>query len=101
MSGRGVWMNTNHEMDHDDIKELRESLLSSRSQLAKQAGISQQTVYRLESGNGCRIETRRKVILALGSIARTKFLEGISVPNKAKTGRARSWLRSSSNDVYI
>ncbi len=38
----------------------------SKSELAREAGISVLTVGRIERGEECRLETMRKIILALG-----------------------------------
>jgi len=48
------------------VRELREKKLMSKSELARKAGISTVTVDRIERGESCRVETMRKIILALG-----------------------------------
>ena len=48
------------------VKVLREKKLMSKSELARKAGISTVTVDRIERGESCRVETMRKIILALG-----------------------------------
>ncbi len=48
------------------VKKLREKMLMSKSELARKAGISTVTVDRIERGESCRVETMRKIILALG-----------------------------------
>ncbi|MFA7060835.1 MAG: helix-turn-helix transcriptional regulator [Pedobacter sp.] len=48
------------------LKEVRESRLMSKSELARKAGVSTLTIDRIERGEQCRMETMRKVILALG-----------------------------------
>lgn len=48
------------------VKTIRESRLMSKSELAKKAGISTLTIDRIERGEKCRMETKRKIILALG-----------------------------------
>lgn len=48
------------------VKSIRESRLMSKSELARKAGISSLTIDRIERGEQCRLETMRKVILALG-----------------------------------
>lgn len=53
-------------MNHNSVKEIREKLLMSKAELARKAGVSPLTIDRLESGKACRVETKRKVILALG-----------------------------------
>jgi DNA-binding XRE family transcriptional regulator len=48
------------------LKSYREQVLISRTELARKAGLSVQTIERIEKGEGCRLETKRKIILALG-----------------------------------
>ena len=48
------------------LKQYRESLLMSKSELASKAGISPITIARIESGKPCRLDTQRKILLALG-----------------------------------
>jgi len=49
---------------HNTVRKIREQLLMSKSDLARKAGISPLTVDRIEKGMRCRIETKRKIILA-------------------------------------
>ena len=53
-------------LDQNSLKKIREELLISKSELARKAGISPLTIDRIENGNNCRSETKRKIILALG-----------------------------------
>jgi len=48
------------------VKDIREELLMSKAELARKAGVSPLTVDRVEKGMSCRVETKRKIILALG-----------------------------------
>jgi len=48
------------------VKSIRESLLISKSELARKSGVSPLTIDRIERGEKCRLETMRKIILALG-----------------------------------
>jgi DNA-binding XRE family transcriptional regulator len=48
------------------VKDIREELLMSKAELARKAGVSPLTIDRIEKGKNCRMETRRKIILALG-----------------------------------
>ena len=48
------------------LKETRESLLMSKTELAREAGVSPITITRIEEGMPCRLETKRKILLALG-----------------------------------
>ena len=53
-------------MGQNIVKEIREELLMSKAELARKAGVSPLTIDRIEKGKNCRMETRRKIILALG-----------------------------------
>ncbi len=53
-------------MGRNIIKSIREGLLISRAELARKAGLSPLTIDRIEKGRSCRMETKRKIILALG-----------------------------------
>ncbi len=48
------------------VKKIREELLMSKAELARKAGVSPLTIDRIERGMNCRMETKRKIILALG-----------------------------------
>jgi len=48
------------------VKETRESLLMSKAELAREAHVSPITISRIEQGMPCRVETKRKILLALG-----------------------------------
>lgn len=50
----------------NNVKNIRESRLQSKSELARKAGVSVLTIGRIERGEECRLETKRKIILALG-----------------------------------
>ena len=53
-------------MGQNIVKHIREELLMSKAELARKAGVSPLTIDRIEKGKSCRMETKRKVILALG-----------------------------------
>ena len=48
------------------LKSYREKVFISRAELARKAGISAATIDRIEKGEKCRLETKRKIIQALG-----------------------------------
>lgn len=50
----------------NNVQKLREAQLLSKAELARRAGISTLTIDRIESGLECRLDTKRKIILALG-----------------------------------
>jgi DNA-binding XRE family transcriptional regulator len=64
------WINHTGQQEgrlgHNSIKSIRERLLISRAELARKAGLSALTINRVEKGGSCRMETKRKIILALG-----------------------------------
>ena len=53
-------------MDRNTIRKIRERLMMSKAELARKAEVSAQTIGRIERGNSCRMETKRKIILAFG-----------------------------------
>ena len=50
----------------NSLKKFREKLLMSKAELARKAGLSALTIDRIEKGMSCCLETKRKIILALG-----------------------------------
>lgn len=53
-------------MSGNIVKKIREEQLMSKAELARKAGVSSLTIDRIEKGKSCRMETKRKIILALG-----------------------------------
>jgi len=53
-------------IEKNSLREIRESLMMSKSELSRKAGISPLTIKRIENGKSCRVETKRKILLALG-----------------------------------
>jgi len=54
------------ERGANNVRALREEQLLTKAELARKAGISPLTLARIESGSPCRVDTKRKIILALG-----------------------------------
>ncbi|OQY04483.1 MAG: transcriptional regulator [Desulfobacteraceae bacterium 4572_123] len=52
-------------MGANSLTEIRESLLISKAELARKANVSPITISRIEKGMPCRMETKRKILLAL------------------------------------
>ena len=52
-------------MGKNSLKEIREQRLLSKAELARKAGVSPLTIDRIEKGKNCRMETKRKILLAL------------------------------------
>jgi len=48
------------------VQHLRQERLLSKAELARRAGVSVLTIDRVEKGASCRLDTKRKIILALG-----------------------------------
>ena len=55
-----------YSMSKNFLRQIRESLMLSKGELARKAYISHGTVTRIERGMPCRIETKRKIVLTLG-----------------------------------
>jgi predicted transcriptional regulator len=51
---------------NNSLLKIRESLLMSKAELARKANVSPITIARIEDGQPCRMETKRKILLALG-----------------------------------
>ena len=52
-------------MWENNVQRFRESLLLSKAELARKSGLSTLTIDRVESGRPCRLDTKRKILLAL------------------------------------
>jgi DNA-binding XRE family transcriptional regulator len=48
------------------VRELREDRLMTQAQLAKKARVALRTIHSVEKGMNCRMDTKRKILLALG-----------------------------------
>jgi len=58
--------NLEETLGRNIVRKIREELLMSKAELARKAGVSSLTIDRIERGKTCRMETKRKIILALG-----------------------------------
>jgi DNA-binding XRE family transcriptional regulator len=56
-----------HKIVKNNVRKLREEQLMSKAELARKAGLSALTIDRVEGGMSCRMDTMRKIILALGN----------------------------------
>ncbi|MFH1223494.1 MAG: helix-turn-helix transcriptional regulator [Pseudomonadota bacterium] len=56
------------------LKKYREDNLISKAELSRKAGISPITLGRIEEGYSCRIDTKRKILEALGLLVKDKHL---------------------------
>ncbi len=50
----------------NNVRSLREAMMVSKAELARRAEVSIPTIDRIEKGFPCRMDTKRKVIIALG-----------------------------------
>ena len=50
----------------NQVQRFREDLMMSKAELARKAGLSTLTIDRVEAGRPCRLDTKRKILLALG-----------------------------------
>ena len=50
----------------NNVQRYREALMMSKAELARKAGLSTLTIDRVEAGRPCRLDTQRKVLIALG-----------------------------------
>ena len=53
-------------MGMNQVQRFREDLMMSKAELARKAGLSTLTIDRVEAGRPCRLDTKRKILLALG-----------------------------------
>lgn len=50
----------------NNVRKLRQAAMMSKAELARRAGVSPLTIDRVESGCPCRMDTKRKILEALG-----------------------------------
>jgi DNA-binding XRE family transcriptional regulator len=48
------------------VRHIRETQMMSKAELARKAGLSTLTIDRVEAGKTCRLDTKRKILQALG-----------------------------------
>jgi DNA-binding XRE family transcriptional regulator len=48
------------------VQKYREAALMAKAELARKAGVSESTIDRVEAGQDCRLETKRRILFALG-----------------------------------
>ena len=53
-------------MPGNNVQRFREARMMSKTELARKAGLSTLTIDRIEAGRPCRLDTKRKILLALG-----------------------------------
>ncbi len=55
-----------HPRESNRVRELRENKLMTQAQLARKAKVALRTIHSVEKGMNCRMDTKRKILLALG-----------------------------------
>ncbi len=59
-------MNGGGPVRKNRVRELRENRLMTQAQLARKAKVALRTIHSVEKGMNCRMDTKRKILLALG-----------------------------------
>jgi DNA-binding XRE family transcriptional regulator len=72
----------------NNVQRYRESLMMSKAELARKAGLSSLTIDRVEAGRACRLDTKRKILLALGMKVSDKA-QVFGVPSASRTSNAQ------------
>ncbi|HRI06888.1 MAG TPA: helix-turn-helix domain-containing protein [Nannocystaceae bacterium] len=57
---------TKPEVQPNNVRKLRQAAMMSKAELARRAGVSPLTINRVEAGWPCRMDTKRKILEALG-----------------------------------
>ena len=76
-------------MRTNNVQRFREALLMTKAELARRAGLSTLTIDRIESGRPCRLDTKRRILMALGMRVadRDKLFISADVPPAEGLGR--------------
>jgi predicted transcriptional regulator len=53
-------------LKNNNVRKIREALMMSKAELARKSGLSTLTIDRVEAGRSCRLDTKRKILQALG-----------------------------------
>ena len=69
----------------NNVQRFREAQLMAKAELARRAGVSESTIDRIEAGKDCRMETKRKILFALGLTVQ----ESTKIFPRLKNGHAR------------
>lgn len=68
------------------VRELRENRLMTQAQLARKAKVALRTIHSVEKGMNCRMDTKRKILLALG--LRFEDKDQVFPPNRRGYGHS-------------
>jgi DNA-binding XRE family transcriptional regulator len=72
------------EVSSNNLQRFRETLMMSKAELARKAGLSALTIDRIEAGRPCRLDSKRKILLALGlNITDKEKVFGPAMPQAA------------------
>ena len=52
-------------MASNNLQHFRETLMMTKAELARKAGLSALTIDRVEAGRPCRLDTKRRILRAL------------------------------------
>ena len=74
--------------------------MMSKAELARKAGLSTLTIDRVEAGRPCRLDTKRKILLALGLKISDKDRVFGAMALRASEERARSTVMTSFRDDF-
>jgi DNA-binding XRE family transcriptional regulator len=79
--------NGNKRICRNRVRELRENRLMTQAQLARKAKVALRTIHSVEKGMNCRMDTKRKILLALG--LRFEDKDQVFPPTSATFGEDR------------
>ena len=75
----------------NNLQRFRETLMMTKAELARKAGLSALTIDRVEAGRPCRLDSKRKILLALGlTITDKEKVFGPAMPGEAAATHAVS-----------
>ena len=66
MAERTVQVLSDELTQENRVRELREDRLMTQAQLARKAKVALRTIHSVEKGMNCRMDTKRKILIALG-----------------------------------
>ena len=74
------------------VRKIREAKMMSKAELARKASVTVQTIDRIEKGNDCRLDTKRKIILALGYklVDRTRIFDSENDNSASATKKGKT-----------
>ena len=74
------------------VRKIREAKMMSKAELARKAEVTVQTIDRIEKGNDCRLDTKRKIILALGYklVDRTRIFDSDNDSSASSTRKVKN-----------